>query len=101
MPDAKNLLFDAQSKMNIIARELNLSIEALESCNQYIHRYYTDLREYYSNPPVVIASILYYVTKRSGEELSVNTITSACEVSVRWFEKRRDQVLKNLTDFKG
>jgi len=97
VPDAKNLLFDAQSLMNSIARELNLSMEVVNSCNSFIHRYYSELREYYSNPPVVVASILYLVTKQLGEQISVSTITTACGVSVRWFEKRRGQLLKDLT----
>ncbi|MHA2299221.1 MAG: cyclin family protein [Candidatus Hodarchaeales archaeon] len=97
MPKAKEMEFEALSLLNRVSRDLGLSTELQESCQKHVSKYYSGVRNHPSLPPIVVASILYYLSEQFSEPLSVRAVTGACKISTRWFEKKREEILKEIT----
>ncbi|MFW9990612.1 MAG: cyclin family protein [Candidatus Odinarchaeota archaeon] len=96
MSDKKEMEFDALNILNRVSRELDLSPELQDMSQKHISRYYSKAPGTPSLPPVIVASVLYYLSEQMGEPLSVRAVTNACGVSTRWFEKKREEILKKL-----
>ncbi|MFX0182843.1 MAG: cyclin family protein [Candidatus Hodarchaeota archaeon] len=76
--------------------ELSLSPRTDSECESLVHRYYLNYPDSSIKTNTLIGCIVYIVSSKNNEHISLQTIAEKAGVSVSWLSKKKKKVASDL-----
>jgi len=79
-----------------ISFELYLSPRTNSECESLVHRYYLNYPDSSIKTNTLIGCIVYIVSSKNNEHISLQTIAEKAGVSVSWLSKKKKRIASDL-----
>ena len=95
-PITQKRVEEAESLLKAIYFELSLSSRIYHHCQTNIHKFYQNQPDSVINPSTLVGCLVYLISSKLNEHVSLSTISEKVGVSSSWLSKKKRQIASSL-----
>ncbi len=95
-PFTQQRVEEAESHLKELSFDLSISSRVYEVCLLNIHNFFTINPDSTITPATLVGCLVYLISSKLNEYISLKTISEEVGVSVSWLSKKKKEIASNL-----